>query len=64
MKSICAWCYPNARQGEGMEQITHGICPQHMEQIRLETIAYWREQATKHVERTHPKAISQDPQAL
>ena len=44
MKSICAWCFPNAPQGEGMEQITHGICPRHMEQIQQETIAYWRKE--------------------
>lgn len=44
MKSICAWCYPNARQGEETEKITHGICPRHMEQIQQETIAYWRKE--------------------
>jgi len=44
MKSICAWCFPNLRQGEGMEQITHGICPRHMDQIQRETIAYWRKE--------------------
>ena len=45
MKSVCAWCFPNVSQEEEAEQITHGICPKHMEQIRQETIAYWRKEA-------------------
>ena len=44
MKSICAWCYPNAPQGEEREEITHGICPQHMEQIQREATSYWRKE--------------------
>jgi ribosome modulation factor len=64
MKSICAWCFPNASQGGETEEITHGICPFHMEQMRTETIGYWRKEATKDVERTNPGAIGQDSQAL
>ncbi len=44
MKSICAWCFPNAPQGEETEQISHGICPQHMAQIQQEAVAYWRKE--------------------
>ena len=47
MRSICAWCFPNAPQGEEAEEITHGICPFHMEQMRLEAIAYWRKEAER-----------------
>ncbi len=45
MKSVCAWCFPGGSPGEETEEITHGICPFHMEQIRQETIAYWRKEA-------------------
>ncbi len=44
MKSVCAWCFPGGSPGEETEEITHGICPFHMEQIRQESIAYWRKE--------------------
>ncbi len=44
MKSVCAWCFPGGSPGEETEEITHGICPFHMEQIRQESIAHWRKE--------------------
>ena len=44
MKSVCAWCFPDVSHREEAEQVTHGICPRHMETIRQDAIAYWRKE--------------------
>ena len=47
MKSVCAWCFPGIPPGEDPEEITHGICPYHMEQIQQEAIAYRKKEVTE-----------------
>jgi hypothetical protein len=37
--AICAWCKPKNRSvdlGVGLGSISHGICPQHLKELRLE----------------------------
>lgn len=37
--AVCAWCKPKNRGvdlGTGLGSISHGICPRHLKQIRLE----------------------------
>lgn len=37
--AVCAWCKPKhhgVELGAGLGAISHGICPRHLKQIRLE----------------------------
>ena len=37
--AVCAWCKPKNRSvalGPGLGSISHGICPRHLKQLRLE----------------------------
>ncbi len=37
--AVCAWCKPKHRGvelGAGLGAISHGICPRHLKQLRLE----------------------------
>jgi hypothetical protein len=63
MRAICAWCFPNASQGEETEEITHGICPFHMQKIRLQTIAYWRKEAEREGQIRKGKGNQEHPYA-
>jgi len=35
MEMVCAWCSP--LQGESSDEISHGICEEHAEQLLLES---------------------------
>ena len=50
MKSVCAWCekagkdgFMGYKEGNGVPgQVTHGICPEHLEQVSREADKFKR----------------------
>ena len=51
--AVCAWCKPKHRGvelGAGLGAISHGICPRHLKQLRLELQK--QKEAAQHSHRT------------